>query len=233
MQLPFLPPALLDRRPPPKWDPFTPGFSALSQSATKHPVRTLVIVALIASTAYLQMLEHSLFDNSSSFWSAGSVAGPGSSSNRRPDLLDGSVKVTVGQHTGWQWKENVTSSSDDAKHLALVSLSFPLSMETPQPVLPLIAAAEELGSNDPLARVYAVPFDELPSFIKSVKTVPSSIAPPSADADDSSVGLDERPQWVMQTGPRTGETAGLPVRMWQAIKSLWTIIKVIKTKKLN
>ena len=217
MQLPFLPPALLDKRPPPKWDPFTPGFSALSQSATKHPVRTLVIVALIASTAYLQMLEHSLFDNGSSFWSAASTG----SSNKRPDLLDGSVKVTVSQRTGWQWKENVTSPSDalPAKHLALVSLSFPLAMEAPQPVLPLISAAEELGSSDPLTRVYAVPFDEFPGFIKSVKTVPSSSIPAGDD--------DERPQWVMQTGSQTGEAADMLVRMWQAIKSLWTLIQVI------
>lgn len=215
MQLPFLPPALLDKRPPPKWDPFTPGFSALSQSATKHPVRTLVIVALIASTAYLQMLEHSLFDNSSSFWSSNN-----NNNNKKPDLLDGSAKVIASQHTGWQWKENVTSPSDAllAKHLALVSLSFPLAMETPQPVLPLISAAEELRSNDPLTRVYAVPFDELPGFIQSVKTVPSSSIPAGDD--------DERPQWVMQTGSQTGEAADMLVRMWQAIKSLWTLIQV-------
>ncbi|KAI5820266.1 putative 3-hydroxy-3-methylglutaryl CoA reductase [Pyronema omphalodes] len=203
MQLPFLPPSVANSKPPPKWDPFTPAIARLSRSATTHPVQTLVIVALMASTTYLQMLEHSLFDRSTSFWG----------NTKRSDILDGSVKVAVGQETAWQWKENAAEEVVGAKHLALVSLSFPpATLETSAPIIPVTSTAKLL-SEDAASKVYSVPVEELPGFINTVKTIPSSAS------DDS-----DRKHWVMQTG-RKSANGGLIARAELAVRELWDMIQ--------
>lgn len=207
MQLPFLPPSVANSKPPPKWDPFTPAIARLSRSATTHPVQTLVIVALMASTTYLQMLEHSLFDRSTSFWG----------NTKRTDILDGSVKVAVGQETAWQWKENAAEEVVGAKHLALVSLSFPpATLETSAPIIPVTSTAKLLSEDDS-SKVYSVPVEELPGFINTVKTIPCS----ASDASD-------RKHWVMQTG-RKSANGGLIARAELAVRELWDMIQVTQT----
>jgi len=132
--------------------------------------------------------------------------------------MDGSVKVAVGEQTGWQWKENVSDEVPDAKHLALVSLSFPhRSLETSAPGIPTTSASE-LASNDPLVKVYSVPFEELAGFINTVKTIPSS-------ADTINGG--DRRQWVMQTGRTKNNNSGIIARAEQALRELWDMIQVI------
>lgn len=205
MHLPFLPAALTTKKPPPKWDPFTPIFSRLSQSATTHPVQTLVIVALLASTTYIQMLEHSLFDNGSSFWGQ---------SSHRADLMDGSVKVAVGEQTAWSWKENAADEVTGAKHLALVTLSFPRASLETSPLLPAFSDATEIVSADPLTKVYAVPIEELPEFINTVRVVPTSV-----------VGNGEKRQWTMQS-ERAKRSGNVIARAEQVINDLWEVIKV-------
>ena len=208
MHLPFLPAALTTKKPPPKWDPFTPVFSRLSQSATTHPVQTLVIVALLASTTYIQMLEHSLFEHGASLFGK---------SSRRADLLDGSVKVSVSEYSDWLWAENVAAAEDvvGTKHLALISLSFPpTALETSAPVLPVFPAATELVSEDPLTKVYAVPIEDVSDFINVFNAVPASLAD----------GGEQR-QWLLQTGSAQ-RSGNLIARAKEAIKDLWNIIKV-------
>ncbi|KAA8910112.1 putative 3-hydroxy-3-methylglutaryl CoA reductase [Sphaerosporella brunnea] len=203
MHLPFLPPSLTTKKPPPKWDPFTPAFSRLSQSATAHPVQTMVIVALLASTTYIQMLENSLFDRSS--W--------GQSGSKRADLMDGSARVSVGQETGWQWKENTADEVTGAKHVALVSLSFPpQSLATSSPVLPSTSATE-LESEDPATKVFSVPYDELPGFISSIKVVP---------AESTEEGATK--QYTMQTG-RKSSSGNLISRAEDAVRNVWDLIQ--------
>jgi len=214
MHLPFLPPALTTKKPPPKWDPFTPAFSRLSRSATTHPVQTIVIVALLASTTYIQMLEHSLFDRTSPLWGHGG--------SKRADLLDGSVQVAVGEQTGWEWKENAADAVLGAKHVALVSLSFPNSLAS-SPVLP-VTSATELPSNDAATKIYSVPFEELNGFINMVKTVPT------INSDSADEG--EQKEWVMQTGRGSkGSNNGIFAQAEEAVRSVWDLIQVCNPRE--
>jgi hydroxymethylglutaryl-CoA reductase (NADPH) len=86
----------MTRKPPPKWDPFTPMVTGLSKSACIHPIHTIVIIALLASTTYISILENSLFERPGVNWFGGSKKGA---------LLDGSVRVGLGEETQWKWKE--------------------------------------------------------------------------------------------------------------------------------
>lgn len=209
MQLPFLP-AFTMRKPPPQWDPFTPAFSRLSRSACTHPIHTIVIIALLASTTYVSMLENSLFDNSFSAWS---YASP-----RRADLMDGNVEVAVGEATQWQWAENAADKVEGAQHVALVSLKFPDSaLETLSPVFP-ITQARELESDDPLTKVYAVEYSALNDFVGAVKSVPA--ATEQADA--------EQRMWILQLGQSRGNKGGYGIvgRVTEAAQNIWDMVKV-------
>jgi hydroxymethylglutaryl-CoA reductase (NADPH) len=209
MQLPFLP-AFTMRKPPPQWDPFTPAFSRLSRSACTHPIHTIVIIALLASTTYVSMLENSLFDKSFSAWS---YASP-----RRADLMDGHVEVAVNEATAWQWQENVADMPEDVQHLALVSLKFPEhALETLSPIFP-DTSARELESEDPLTKVYAVEYSQLNDFIGSVKSV-------AAAADDADA---EQRQWILQVGQSRGNKGGYGIvgRVTEAAQNIWDMVKV-------
>lgn len=98
MQLPLLPSSLTTKKPPPQWDPFTPLVQTLSKSACIHPIHTIVIIALLASTTYISILENSLFDRSAMKWAFGS-------SKKDVSLMEGSARVAVGAGTEWKWKE--------------------------------------------------------------------------------------------------------------------------------
>nr|ABD66599.1 putative 3-hydroxy-3-methylglutaryl CoA reductase [Tuber borchii] len=119
MQLPLLPPSLTTKKPPPQWDPFTPMVTGLSKSACIHPIHTIVIIALLASTTYISLLEDSLFERSGNNWFGGA---------KRGALLNGSVRVGLGEETQWKWKEIGNQDMEDksATELALLTLSFPV-----------------------------------------------------------------------------------------------------------
>lgn len=68
----------------------------LSRSACIHPIHTIVIIALLASTTYISILENSLFERSGLNLFKGSKKGA---------LLDGSVRVGLSEETQWKWKE--------------------------------------------------------------------------------------------------------------------------------
>jgi hydroxymethylglutaryl-CoA reductase (NADPH) len=168
----------------------------------------MVIVGLLASTTYIQMLENSLFDRSS--WGYGS--------SKRADLMDGSSKVSVGPETGWQWKENVAEEIPAAKHVALVSLSFPpQSSATSSPVIPSTSATE-LQSEDPSTKVFSVPFDELPGFINTVKAIPA--------ADAESTEENATKQYIMQTGRGKSGKGSWIARAEDAVRNVWDLIQV-------
>ncbi|KAI5793125.1 putative 3-hydroxy-3-methylglutaryl CoA reductase [Geopyxis carbonaria] len=212
MQLPFLPSALTTKKPPPQWDPFTPGFSRLSRSATTHPIHTIVIIALLASTTYVSMIENSLFDRSIGYWNHGGT--------KRLDFMDGHVDVAVGEETGWKWKETSMETVPDAKHIALLSLKFPATaLKTSSAVIPYTTVAE-LPSDDSSKRVYAVPYEELSSFVSSIRTMPT------AEEDETVDG--EKRQWVMQIGEilgTKGPKTGVIARVQETIYNLWDIVQ--------
>lgn len=211
MQLPILPKFLLTKRPPPQWDPFTPGFTRLSKSACTHPIHTIVIIAILASTSYVTMLEHSLFDQGFGMFNYGSP--------KRADVMAGKVELAVGPETSWKWAENAADKVSGAQNLVLVSLQFPEpSLANSSPVFPEISA-QELPSDDPSTKVYAVPQNDLPEFVSSVKALPAP-----AGADD-----EPKRQWVMKIGDLSdaqGRNVGLISRIREFPLNVWRLVQV-------
>lgn len=159
------------------------------------------------------MIENSLFDRSVSYWSHGST--------KRQDFMDGHVDVAVGEETDWKWKETSMETVPNAKHIALLSLKFPVTaLETSSPVIP-DTTATELPSDDSSKRVYAVPYEGLHSFVSSIRTMPT------IEEDETADG--EKRQWVMQIGEilgTKGPKTGVVASVQEAIYNLWGIVQV-------
>ncbi|KAL7272424.1 3-hydroxy-3-methylglutaryl-coenzyme A (HMG-CoA) reductase isozyme [Rhizina undulata] len=210
MQLPFLPSSLTTKKPPPQWDPFTPAFTTLSKSACTHPIHTIVIIALMASTTYMSMLESSLFDRVGRYW--GSSKG---------SLVDGSVRMAVGEQTQWQWKEVGAEYNDqNAKQLALLTLFFPGGSSSFAPLL-VNSSATVLPSTQDSTVSYAVPYDELTGFVDAILEVPTS--------DEHGIKSEKSKRWIMQAGDsaiysKHGE-AGLVQRAKEAWGSFMEVLK--------
>ncbi|RPB12220.1 hypothetical protein P167DRAFT_169242 [Morchella conica CCBAS932] len=186
MQLPLLPPSLTTKKPPPQWDPFTPLVQTLSKSACIHPIHTIVIIALLASTTYISILENSLFDRSAMRWAFGG-------SKKNLSLMDGSARVAVGEETQWKWKEIGNDGYESATQLALLTLSFPKDFNGfSAPIPPNGSIASIVPSTEESTIVYALPYDEISSFVNSVSELPT------ADAEKSEEGEKTR-RWVMQS----------------------------------
>ncbi|CAZ84695.1 unnamed protein product [Tuber melanosporum] len=186
MQLPLLPPSLTTKKPPPQWDPFTPMVTGLSKSACIHPIHTIVIIALLASTTYISLLENSLFERSGKNWFGCA---------KRGALLDGSVRVGLGEETQWKWKEIGNRAMEDksAMELALLTLSFPVGSKF-SVLVPSNSSAIALPSGLSSA-VYAIPHSELNTFVDSVAELPA------ADGHDNQ---GRRRRWVQVGLDHTG-----------------------------
>lgn len=74
----------------------TPVLESLSRRACTHPIHTLAVVALLASTTYIGLLEGKVFGQD----------GPVRTSSRTDwaGLAQGSKDLCVGEHTGWKWQ---------------------------------------------------------------------------------------------------------------------------------
>lgn len=72
----------------------TPILQAVSGHACRHPIHTIVVVALLASTTYVGLLEGSLFEATSR-------------NNGQLDvdsLLAGGRNLRLGERTAWRWQ---------------------------------------------------------------------------------------------------------------------------------
>lgn len=83
------------------------GLQSVSRRACVHPIHTIVVIALLASTTYVGLLEGSLFDSTRE-----PRDGP-----RQLDvqsLLEGGRSLRLGEQTSWKWQvddsPNVESS---------------------------------------------------------------------------------------------------------------------------
>lgn len=75
----------------------TSSLLKISQIACQHPIHTIVVIAVFASTSYVGLLQESLFDS-------GIKA---SQVNGRVDvgaLLDGSRVLELSKGTAWKWQ---------------------------------------------------------------------------------------------------------------------------------
>lgn len=75
----------------------TKGLQSVSRRACVHPIYTLVVIALLASTTYVGLLDGTLFD-------------PVKLGSRHPglvdvnSLLDGERSLRLSEETGWKWQ---------------------------------------------------------------------------------------------------------------------------------
>ena len=82
-------------------------LQSVSRRACVHPIHTIVVIALLASTTYVGLLEGSLFD---AFRSSGDDANQLDVNS----LLYGSRNLRLGERTSWRWQveDNWTSVGD-------------------------------------------------------------------------------------------------------------------------
>lgn len=75
----------------------TTGLQFISRRACLHPIHTIVVIALLASTTYVGLLEGSLFD---------AVRAPRNATGQVDvdSLLQGSRNLRLGAHTFWKWQ---------------------------------------------------------------------------------------------------------------------------------
>lgn len=97
-----------DREAEPGWlkRQVTGGLQAISRRACLHPIHTIVVIALLASTTYVGLLEGSFFDT---------VRNPRDLAGQvNVDLLlQGSRNLRLGESTSWKWQvEDALSSKD-------------------------------------------------------------------------------------------------------------------------
>ncbi|OJJ02418.1 hypothetical protein ASPVEDRAFT_132429 [Aspergillus versicolor CBS 583.65] len=207
--------------PEPSWlkRQVTGRLQSISRRACIHPIHTIVVIALLASTTYVGLLEGSLFD---SFRNPKHAAGQVDVDS----LLLGSRSLRLGEDTFWKWQVEESATQEEyeaAQHLALMTLVFPDSVskaESSAPVADTIAvptntSAQRLPHTPNLfspfshdsSLVFTLPFDQVPQFLKVVQELPD----PTIDGEEG-----EQKQWIMRAarGPVSGPRGS--VRFWLA-----------------
>lgn len=178
----------------------TPFLQLLSKITSSHPIHTIVVVALLASSTYIGLLEESLFDVTLSVrkaeWSS---------------LVEGSRRLRAAPDTAWNWQ-----SFDDAPiprnadHLALLTLVFPDSTSTdvsrtapvqnavpiPQNLsvtsLPTTSNSLTAYSQDS-ALAFALPFSQAAEFLTLAQELPNS-----ASEETETQHGHEKKMWIMK-----------------------------------
>lgn len=181
----------------------TPLLQTLSKIASSHPIHTIVVVALLASSTYIGLLEDSLFDASSSVrraeWSS---------------LIEGSRNLRAGPDTAWAW-QNVddTAIPRTADHVALLTLVFPetTSADTSRepPVVNAVPMPQNLSikslpptSNSfttyaqESALAFALPYSQAPEFLSVVQEIPNDN--PAHEVRETEEHGREKKLWIMK-----------------------------------
>lgn len=99
-------------------------LQSISSQACQHPIHTIVVIALLASTTYVGLLEGSLFD---------SVRNPRNIAGQVDvdTLLQGSRSLRLGESTSWKWQvEDASVNQDYTVHLHQLILTLILSSLT-------------------------------------------------------------------------------------------------------
>lgn len=198
--------------------------SKLSRRACVHPIHTVVIVALLASTTYIGLLESSLFGNVKS----SSVAKIDWNS-----LQEESRRLQAGPQTEWKWisiepKVPVPSGAD---HLALLTLKFPdyltknsngvLSdtINFPQnlsiKILPSTSSPLDTVSKE-TSLVISVPTSQVSEFMNFVQILPNSYTEKKLD-DMETATIEEQKRWIIKAA--NSETTSRFFKNW--LKNSW------------
>ncbi|PYI02938.1 hmg-CoA reductase [Aspergillus sclerotiicarbonarius CBS 121057] len=161
----------------------TKGLRAVVGQACRHPIYTLIVAALVAATAYLNVLEASYL--------AASVE-PGLKTNAGQldvrSFLWGSRSLHLGETSSWKWHVDDTPEAaghgEVEHHWALVTLGFPnpptdSSLPYLADMLPESVGAEPITQtptwftslSNELLLAFQVPYTKLGSFIQAVESV--------------------------------------------------------------
>lgn len=206
------------------------GLQSISRRACAHPIHTIVVVALLASTTYVGLIEGSIFD---SIRNPKSVAGQVDVDT----LLQGGRNLRLGESTSWKWQVEDSLNPVDveaAQHLALTTFVFPDSTRSDAtgPIadevpIPANASAQQVPHTPNLfspfshdsSLAFTLPYAQVSQFLKAVQEIPDS----SADED-----VGEQKKWIMRAarGPATGPRT---VKLWltDAWSSFVDLIKVL------
>ncbi|KFY04690.1 hypothetical protein O988_00598 [Pseudogymnoascus sp. VKM F-3808] len=190
----------------------TPLLQALSRKACIHPIHTVVIVAFLASTTYMGLLEGSL---------DGFPAGAGKAD--WGSLVEGSRQLYVGKDTAWKWQAQDSDAPipSEAERLALLTFVFPGSASSSSPDAPLSHTVPLPGNlsitalpstSNPLASIsqdstlaFSLPYSQAPEFLSSAQEIPH--------VDNNSEDTQEQKLWIMKAAKASGASDG-SVRLW-------------------
>lgn len=200
----------------------TPILQFVSKIACLHPIHTIVVVALIASTTYVGVVKESLLDVTRSTrnadWSS---------------LVEGSRSLWTGPETSWRWQsfDSGSTKPKDAEHLALVTLIFPESsadaaQTAPLPhIVPLpqnLSISHLPSTSNTLtaysqdsALAFAVKYSQGAEFLSAAQEIPNDV--PGQESRETELGKKEQKMWIMKVAK--GYTRGSVVR-W--IHNAWT-----------
>ncbi|ORY57745.1 hydroxymethylglutaryl-coenzyme A reductase [Pseudomassariella vexata] len=181
----------------------TPFLQFVSRIACIHPIYTLCLVAVLASTTYVGVVRESLFDATRSVQKAewGSLTG-------------GSRSLVAGPETAWKWQnfDSEAKVPKDADHLALITLIFPESSpEAPQTApsphivplpsnlsvnhLPTTSNSLSAYSQDS-ALAFSIKYSEAPEFLQVAQEIPNDV--PGQESRVTEHGKKEQKMWIMK-----------------------------------
>ncbi|EED20464.1 HMG-CoA reductase [Talaromyces stipitatus ATCC 10500] len=203
----------------------TSALQAVARRACAHPIHTIGVIALLASTTYVGLLEGSIFD-----------AKGGSGPLDPASLLHGSRNLRLGEQTAWRWQleDKVASDpSEIAQHLALATFVFSDSTQANTPAnddisIPANVSAIHVPQTPNLFSSFlrdssvalTVPYDELPDLLRAVQ----EINDPSTEND----GREAR-KWIMKAARGQGSRRALKLYVSDAWSSLVDLIKHAET----
>ncbi|KAH6695107.1 3-hydroxy-3-methylglutaryl-coenzyme A reductase [Plectosphaerella plurivora] len=206
----FLPQRFRGEQPashrPPSWlnKRVTPVLQFFSRLACSHPIHTVVIVAVLASSSYVGLLQDSLFDATSSVrkadWSS---------------LTEGSRSLLASPENGWRWQaveQASAAATADIDHLALLTLVFPESHDesantapkahiVPFPSNLTVRALPETSNSiktyaQDSALAFAMPYAEAPTFLAAVQEIPDD-ANDTPESRETLQGRESK-MWIMK-----------------------------------
>ncbi|CAL3972464.1 unnamed protein product [Diplocarpon coronariae] len=196
----------------------TPFLQNLSHRACLHPIHTIVIVAFLASTTYIGLLEGSPFDSFKS-----DTLGNADWAS----LLEGSRQLRVGSETSWKWQMTDVNSPipQNADHLALLTFVFPDSLaassaqSAPLPhTVPLpqnLSVTELPSTSNPLSAIsqdtalaYSVPYPQAAEFLARAQELPNAITLPTDESTQHAFEAEpakEQKMWIMKAARVSGK----------------------------
>lgn len=205
----------------------TPLLQSVSARAFNHPIRTIVFVALLASTSYVGLLEGSLFDGAD-------LAGDAVGGTDFNTLIESGRRVKLGPETAWKWQmENEKSNITAVQNLVLATLVFPDSqLKHFQRAAPTVnhipvgktksvhavsSTRDSVSStSEDTSLAFSVPFDQAFDFLSLVQELPTA----GEFSSDLPRDVQRTASWVMMAAKK-GNTSQQNTLRWWAFNA-WT-----------